>query len=64
MATIMPEAENVQKAIKWISASIEDGENQPLHKLIESAVFKYDLSPRILSFYWVFSVTIKSSNRI
>ena len=46
MATIMPEAENVQKAIKWISSNIEDGENQPLFKLIESAVFKYDLSPK------------------
>jgi hypothetical protein len=46
MSTIMPEAENVQKAIKWISSNIEDGGNQPLHKLIESAVFKYDLSPK------------------
>jgi len=46
MSTIMPEAENVQKAIKWISANIEDGGNQPLHKHIESAVFKFDLSPK------------------
>ena len=35
MATIMPEAENVQKAIKWISASLES-ENLPLQKLIET----------------------------
>ena len=46
MATIMPEAENVQKAIKWISNSLEDGEGQPLHALIEKAVFKLDLSPK------------------
>jgi hypothetical protein len=46
MATIMPEAENVQKAIKWISGSLEDGEGQPLHVLIEKAVFKFDLSPK------------------
>jgi hypothetical protein len=46
MSTIMPEAENVQKAIKWISACIEDSGNQPLHKLIESAGLKFDLSPK------------------
>ncbi len=46
MSTIIPEAENVQKAIKWISANIEESSNQPLYKLIESAVFKYDLSPK------------------
>jgi len=46
MPTIMPEAENVQKAIKWISTNIEENGSQPLHKLIESAVFKYDLSPK------------------
>lgn len=50
MPTIMPEAENVQKAIKWISSNIEDNSNQPLHKLIESAVFKFDLSPKDTDF--------------
>jgi hypothetical protein len=50
MSTIMPEAENVQKAIKWISANMEENSNQPLHKLIESAVFKFDLSPKDTDF--------------
>jgi len=50
MATIMPEAEHVQKAIKWISSNIEEDGNQPLHKLIESAVFKFDLSPKDTDF--------------
>jgi hypothetical protein len=50
MPTIMPEAENVQKAIKWISANMEENDNQPLHKLIESAVFKFDLSPKDTDF--------------
>lgn len=49
MATIMPEAENVQKAIKWISANLES-ENLPLQKLIEQAVFKFDLSPKDTEF--------------
>ena len=50
MPTIMPEAENVQKAIKWISANMEENGNQPLQKLIESAVFKFDLSPKDTEF--------------
>jgi hypothetical protein len=50
MATIMPEAEHVQKAIKWISANIEENDNQPLQKLIEKAVFKFDLSPKDTEF--------------
>lgn len=50
MSTIMPEAENVQKAIKWISANMEENGNQSLHKLIESAVFKFDLSPKDTEF--------------
>jgi hypothetical protein len=49
MATIMPESENVQKAIKWVSANLEDG-NQSLQKLVEKAVFKFDLSPKDTDF--------------
>ncbi|HOC58516.1 MAG: hypothetical protein KBA28_02940 [Syntrophaceae bacterium] len=50
MATVMPESENMQKAIKWISDSLEDSTNQPLHMLIEKAVFKFDLSPKDTEF--------------
>lgn len=49
MATIMPDSEHVQKAIKWISANLEE-ENQTLPKLIEKAVFKFDLSPKDTDF--------------
>jgi len=49
MATIMPESEHVQKAIKWISANLEE-DNQPLQKLIEKAIFKFDLSPKDTEF--------------
>lgn len=45
MATIMPEAEHVQRAIKWISTSLED-DNQPIKTLLEKAILKFDLSPK------------------
>jgi hypothetical protein len=46
MATIMPEAEHVQKAIKWISTNLEEKDAEPLKKLIENAILKFDLSPK------------------
>lgn len=50
MANVMPDSENVQKAIKWISASLEDNSSQPMHMIIEKAVFKFDLSPKDTEF--------------
>ncbi|MFZ1035641.1 MAG: hypothetical protein ACLPSL_07480 [Smithella sp.] len=46
MATIMPESEHVQKAIKWISTNIEEKDAEPLKTLIEKAILKFDLSPK------------------
>ncbi|HOK07578.1 MAG TPA: hypothetical protein PK836_09935 [Syntrophales bacterium] len=45
MATVMPEGEDLKRAIKWISTSLEENPNQSLIKLVEQAVFKFDLSP-------------------
>ena len=45
MATVMPEGEDLRKAIKWISLGREENPDKPLIKLIDEAVFKFDLSP-------------------
>ena len=45
MATIMPEGEEIQRAIKWVSQSLEEKKEQSFQKLVEKAVFKFDLSP-------------------
>ncbi len=45
MATVMPEGEEIRKAIRWISARREDEPGEPLQRLIEEAVFQFDLSP-------------------
>ena len=50
MTTVMPDSENVQKAIKWIAASLEENSTQPMHMIIEKAVFKFDLSPKDTEF--------------
>jgi hypothetical protein len=45
MATILPEGEEIRRAIKWISARREDCPGMPLQKLIEEAALQFDLSP-------------------
>jgi hypothetical protein len=45
MAALMPEGEEIQKAIKWVSENLEEKREQSLQKLVEKAVFKFDLSP-------------------
>jgi hypothetical protein len=50
MTTVMPEGENIQKAIKWVSANLEDNSKEPIGKLVEKAVFKFDLSPKDTEF--------------
>lgn len=45
MATVMPEGEEVRKAIKWISMCLEEKPDQSIAKLVEQAGFKFDLSP-------------------
>lgn len=50
MPNIMPEGENIKKAIKWISSALQEKDNQPLPILIEKAVFKFDLSPKDADF--------------
>ena len=50
MVTVMPEAEHVQKAIKWISTNLEENDKQSLASLIDKAVFKFDLSPKDTEF--------------
>jgi hypothetical protein len=45
MGTIMPEGEDMKKAIKWISHRREEAPGTPMVKLIEEAAFQFDLSP-------------------
>lgn len=55
MTTIIPEGEDLQRALKWISSHLDENPNQSLNKLVEKAVFTFDLSPKdadfLLNFY-------------
>jgi hypothetical protein len=60
MATIMPEGEEIQRAIKWVSQNLEEKKEQSLQKLVEKAVFKFDLSPVDTEFLMSFFKNRKS----
>jgi len=55
MTTVMPEGENIRKAVKWISSELQDNPNKSLQKLVNDAVLRFDLSPKdaefLTSFY-------------
>jgi len=45
MATIMPQGEEIRKAVKWISEERQSSPAKRLAKLVEEAGVKFDLSP-------------------
>jgi hypothetical protein len=52
---IVPEGESLRKAIQWVSEEIESRPEEKLHKLVEEACTRFDLSPSdsefIIRFY-------------
>ncbi|PIP07308.1 MAG: hypothetical protein COX51_06925 [Syntrophobacteraceae bacterium CG23_combo_of_CG06-09_8_20_14_all_50_8] len=45
MSTVTPTGEDIRRAVKWISENMEENPDQVRIKIIEQAVFKFDLSP-------------------
>ncbi len=43
---ILPEGEQLRRAVKWISQEREDNPATSLFKLVEKACLKFDLSPK------------------
>jgi hypothetical protein len=50
MTMIMPEGEAIRKAVKWISDELKENPNKSLQKLANSAVLRFDLSPKEAEF--------------
>ncbi|KAB0671337.1 hypothetical protein F6V30_01780 [Oryzomonas sagensis] len=46
MHDLLPDGEELRRAIKWISGNLQENPGQPLAPLLQEAVFKFDLSPR------------------
>ena len=55
MPTIMPESEQLKRAVRWISEQLKEDENKSKQGLINEAISRFDLNPKqsmyLLSFY-------------
>lgn len=50
MSELLPDGEDLRRAVKWISASLQDNPDQPVQRLVQEATFKFDLSPKDADF--------------
>jgi hypothetical protein len=55
MHSIIPESEQLKRAVKWISEQLKEDENKSKQGLINEAISRFDLNPKqsmfLLSFY-------------
>ena len=54
MHDILPEGEDLRRAIKWVSGNLQEGPGKQIPQLVEEATFKFDLSPKDSEFLMVF----------
>jgi hypothetical protein len=45
MSEVLPKGEDLRRAVKWVSANLQEDSEQPVQPLVQEAIFKFDLSP-------------------
>ena len=50
MPTVIPEGDAVRKAVKWVSAGLQEHTGKSVKELVNEAVSRFDLSPRDAEF--------------
>jgi len=50
MHDLLPDGEDLRRAVKWISGNLQENSGQPVAPLLQEAVFKFDLSPKDADF--------------
>lgn len=50
MSDLLPDGEDLRRAVRWVSASLQDAPGEPVKRLVKEAIFKFDLSPRDAEF--------------
>ena len=60
MTTVMPEGDAIRKAVKWISAHLEEKPGLSSQKLVQDAVLRFDLSPKEAEFLLEFYRKVKA----
>ena len=60
MTAVMPEGEAIRRAVKWISAHLEEKPGLSSQKLVQDAVLRFDLSPKEAEFLMEFYRKVKA----
>ena len=50
MHDLLPDGEDIRRAVKWVSDHLQDNPGRPVQPLVQEAIFKFDLSPRDADF--------------
>jgi hypothetical protein len=50
MHDLMPDGEDLRRAVKWVSGNLLENQEQPVQPLVQKAIFKFDLSPKDADF--------------
>ena len=50
MHDLLPEGEELRRAIRWISGNLQENPDQHVQPLVQKAIFKFDLSPKDAEF--------------
>ena len=50
MNELLPDGEDIRRAVKWISGHLLENPDQRVQQLVQEAIFKFDLSPRDADF--------------
>lgn len=50
MHELLPDGEDLRRAVKWISGNLLENPDQRVQALVQEAIFKFDLSPREAEF--------------
>ncbi len=50
MHDVLPEGEDLRRAVRWVSQHIQENPGHPVWKFVNEAVFRFDLSPKDAEF--------------
>jgi hypothetical protein len=50
MHDLLPEGEDLRRAVKWISGNLQENPGQAVQPLVHKSIFMFDLSPRDAEF--------------
>ena len=50
MHDLLPDGEDIRRAIKWVSENLQENPGQPVQTLVQEAIFKFDISPKDAEF--------------